>query len=478
MDSETEFPIPSDKERQAINNYLQIEREFMATKGFYKAERNLLHRKHAVATIAKLSQGQVVDAYVAYLAMNYFDRYASSTNPFAVGLGSSVTDTVCFVATCCFMLSAKMRSNQFDLQQFLFEKDLNYQPTRLAAMELSILSGLNWRMLPITPFYFLDHYYPTFSEIGGFKRRSINEIIVQSQGVHQFTEFKPSHIAISAFLAATFVGYPSEFNAIQKSLDKPGKLEGCWRQLVHLCHRSAIEICSASGTVISATKIRTKLPIQSEEAAAEEASEIQTRKSEVQKYSTTKFIQFTVLDTEEEENVAPLIRRRRRERVEATEEGAEPEAETEATKQQGLDQGKAVTVGDSSEQKDAEAETKVNPKEHDKGIGEIEEICEEPVEAESELRLRKAKGKAKVGEEVLEKGKATIISEIVPAEEAAPKTLMNFDLRWSTSVPEYVEDSEQVEDTACFGVRCPGTILGSGDDSPLKSCTCCQCTIL
>jgi len=184
------------------------------------------------------------------------------------------------------------------------------------------------------------------------------------------------------------------------------------------------------------------------------------------------------LDTEEEENVAPLIRRRRRERVEATEEGAEPEAETEATKQQGLDQGKAVTVGDSSEQKDAEAETKVNPKEHDKGIGEIEEICEEPVEAESELRLRKAKGKAKVGEEVLEKGKATIISEIVPAEEAAPKTLMNFDLRWSTSVPEYVEDSEQVEDTACFGVRCPGTILGSGDDSPLKSCTCCQCTIL
>ncbi|KAH1144339.1 hypothetical protein GLYMA_12G218000v4 [Glycine max] len=478
MDSKTEFPIPSDKERQAINNYLQIEREFMATKGFYKAERNLLHRKHAVATIAKLSQGQVVDAYVAYLAMNYFDRYASSTNPFAVGLGSSVTDTVCFVATCCFMLSAKMRSNQFDLQQFLFEKDLNYQPTRLAAMELSILSGLNWRMLPITPFYFLDHYYPTFSEIGGFKRRSINEIIVQSQGVHQFTEFKPSHIAISAFLAATFVGYPSEFNAIQKSLDKPGKLEGCWRQLVHLCHRSAIEICSASGTVISATKIRTKLPIQSEEAAAEEASEIQTRKSEVQKYSTTKFIQFTVLDTEEEENVAPLIRRRRRERVEATEEGAEPEAETEATKQQGLDQGKAVTVGDSSEQKDAEAETKVNPKEHDKGIGEIEEICEEHVEAESELRLRKAKGKAKVGEEVLEKGKATIISEIVPAEEAAPKTLMNFDLRWSTSVPEYVEDSEQVEDTACFGVRCPGTILGSGDDSPLKSCTCCQCTIL
>jgi len=55
MDSETEFPIPSDKERQAINNYLQIEREFMATKGFYKAERNLLHRKHAVATIAKVS---------------------------------------------------------------------------------------------------------------------------------------------------------------------------------------------------------------------------------------------------------------------------------------------------------------------------------------------------------------------------------------------------------------------------------------
>lgn len=47
--------------------------------------------------------------------------------------------------------------------------------------ELFILNGLQWEMCSITPFCFVDYYYPNFEVFGGFKRQSINEIIIQSQ---------------------------------------------------------------------------------------------------------------------------------------------------------------------------------------------------------------------------------------------------------------------------------------------------------
>ncbi|TKY49034.1 hypothetical protein E2542_SST26460 [Spatholobus suberectus] len=118
MDSDTEFPMPSYREREAITRYLEIEHEFIAATDFYTTASNLQYRRHAVSTIARLWHAEVLDVYIPYLAMNYFDRFAS-TNPLTK------------------------------------DKKVNFKPDRIMRMEYRILSGLDWRMRSITPFYFL-----------------------------------------------------------------------------------------------------------------------------------------------------------------------------------------------------------------------------------------------------------------------------------------------------------------------------------
>jgi len=48
--------------------------------------------------------------------------------------------------------------------------------------EFLILEELEWRMKLVTPFCFLNYYYPYFKKFGGFKPHCIHEIIVQAQG--------------------------------------------------------------------------------------------------------------------------------------------------------------------------------------------------------------------------------------------------------------------------------------------------------
>ncbi|CAL0310116.1 unnamed protein product [Lupinus luteus] len=117
-------------------------------------------------------RGVEVDAFVPYLAMNYFDTFVSQSeeNPY------SEIDQVPLVAIACLTIAAKIRefSDDFDLKDF--------DPDTIREVELRIHNKLEGLTKPVTPFCFLDHFYPTFERIGGFKRRCINEIIVQAKG--------------------------------------------------------------------------------------------------------------------------------------------------------------------------------------------------------------------------------------------------------------------------------------------------------
>ncbi|XP_019443999.1 PREDICTED: uncharacterized protein LOC109348184 isoform X1 [Lupinus angustifolius] len=75
--------------------------------------------------------------------------------------------------------------------------------------ELQIENQLPWETYPLTPFYFLDYFYPPLEETGGFRRRGINEIIVQAQADEEFITYKPSHIAFSSLAAAADIIYPT-----------------------------------------------------------------------------------------------------------------------------------------------------------------------------------------------------------------------------------------------------------------------------
>ena len=54
-------------------------------------------------------------------------------------------------------------------------------PHHLQRGELKILEALNWDMRVVTAFCFVPYYTPKFSPTDGFNRRTINEIIIQSQ---------------------------------------------------------------------------------------------------------------------------------------------------------------------------------------------------------------------------------------------------------------------------------------------------------
>lgn len=73
------------------------------------------------------------------------------------------------------------------MNSLVAQRDMNVRitPPMVMRMELLILQELQWAMRSVTAFCFLNHYYPYFKKFCGFKRRSINEIIVQAQGGKQ-----------------------------------------------------------------------------------------------------------------------------------------------------------------------------------------------------------------------------------------------------------------------------------------------------
>ncbi|ESW21644.1 hypothetical protein PHAVU_005G087500 [Phaseolus vulgaris] len=389
MDFDPEFPVPSYREREAISHYLKIEQEFMPHRAFYTQSRNAHLRLIAVKTVVQLSEGRVIDAYIPYIAMNYFDRFVSS-NPLSV------------------------------------RREAIYNPLRIMRMEFRILSGLNWRMRSVTPFHFLDYYYPTFKRIGGFKRESINEIIVQSQGDVYFTQFRPSEIAMSALLAATYLGYSSRFTFIEESISISRSIK--------ISGSSGKAIFSMTDAVPSTLVEASGSNTQTTQAEEELENEVDLQVQEEGTSSTSQF-RNTVMDDDDEEeepNVAPLARRRRRnsgeeDETEEKKQGEEKETRTleaiseesgtgeredksERTSDEFVedetgardDNGKvpseeSVQAESGTSKEIGEAESRAR---EDKGKA-VQEISEVQEENENELRRRKGKGKAvmEIGDE-------------------------------------------------------------------------------
>ncbi|KAK7244437.1 hypothetical protein RIF29_39259 [Crotalaria pallida] len=198
--------MASEAALQTMDMCFEFESNFMAADGFYSDPDNLIIRKLAISIIATHWKTDI-DAFVPYLAMNYFDRFVSQSE-----------------------------------KQYSLETDINedFYSDKINGIMYQIWDGLNGEKLSVTPFSFVDHYYyPTFANIGGFKRRCINEIIVQAQGEDYFIKYKPSEIALSSFLAACHfsdIDIPDELEIVKE------KLVHCVLKLVDLCIKKNIKI--------------------------------------------------------------------------------------------------------------------------------------------------------------------------------------------------------------------------------------------
>ncbi|WJX29812.1 hypothetical protein P8452_18415 [Trifolium repens] len=190
----------------------------MAPGNFYNDDQNILLRQHAVSVIANVTKkGQVVitnaqgttipDTFVPYLAMNYFDRILSHCDMTLVE-GQTAIEKVRLIAISCYTFCARLRSQSFMVDQFLayLDMDLNWITE---GMVRTMWHYLEEKPVTVTAFYFLDHFNAHF-EPPGLKRRIINEIIVQAQGVHTFVDYTPADIAFSACVAAATIARPFE----------------------------------------------------------------------------------------------------------------------------------------------------------------------------------------------------------------------------------------------------------------------------
>ncbi|XP_041028368.1 cyclin-D3-2 isoform X1 [Juglans microcarpa x Juglans regia] len=114
----------------------------------------MVARKEAVDWILRVKPHYGFSALTIFLAVNYFDRFASRPTfqrdkPWMSQL----------VAVACLSLAAKVEETQVPLLLDLQVEESKYvfEARTIQRMELLVLSTLQWRMNPVTPMSFFDH---------------------------------------------------------------------------------------------------------------------------------------------------------------------------------------------------------------------------------------------------------------------------------------------------------------------------------
>lgn len=114
----------------------------------------MLARKQAVEWMTKVNAHYGFSGLTSALSVNYFDRFVTSLRfqkekPWMSQL----------VAVACLSLAAKVEETQVPLLLDLQVEECKYvfEAKTIQRMELLVLSTLQWKMNPVTPFSFFDH---------------------------------------------------------------------------------------------------------------------------------------------------------------------------------------------------------------------------------------------------------------------------------------------------------------------------------
>ncbi|KAL7617922.1 hypothetical protein Lser_V15G04499 [Lactuca serriola] len=158
-------------------------------------------RREALTVITKFSEN--LDPFVAYLAINYMDRFFSTQKivnqekPWIVGL----------VAISCLSLAVKMKIDDLATPKLQGYECSIYDAKSISRMEVLILSSLKWRMRSITPFSFLYFFLSLFQLqdpcLSNAIKDRASQILLRSPYENKLLEFRPSVIAASALLHAS-----------------------------------------------------------------------------------------------------------------------------------------------------------------------------------------------------------------------------------------------------------------------------------
>ncbi|XP_054812222.1 uncharacterized protein LOC129313287 [Prosopis cineraria] len=239
-----EFPCHASPDNEVVElNYFAQELDFMPFPDFLDDPQLRDMRAEALTIIVQCTMDRNYDVYAPYLAMNYYDRYISR-NPMPSGRRNNF-----YTAICCLVIAFKMRDDDFCVTDFKEAEGLERIVSRatLEKVEREILNGINWRLCCITPFSFLQYYYPRYKELGGFKLSSVTNIIFQAQTDNNLVRFRHSEIAASSLMAATAMVYTKEF--LKDFVNDVG-----WSPCVCVCE--LIQMISAKNIIVERAEPR------------------------------------------------------------------------------------------------------------------------------------------------------------------------------------------------------------------------------
>ncbi|XP_027339391.1 putative cyclin-D6-1 isoform X2 [Abrus precatorius] len=173
-------------------------------------------RCEAMSLILQVQLSCNLDPFVAYLAINYLQRFMSSQEipgkPWFLRL----------LVISCISLASKMNNKTFSFSD-MKKEGCNFEAQSIQNMEHLILGALKWRMRSITPFSFLN-FFISLDEIKdqslqqALKERA-SEIIFNAQNADiKLLEYKPSTIAASSLIFASNELFPQQYSILRASI--------------------------------------------------------------------------------------------------------------------------------------------------------------------------------------------------------------------------------------------------------------------
>lgn len=199
-------------------------------------------RRDAASFISKVRFGGVlaVPPRVAYLALNYVDRYLSKRElPSESQLWAPR-----LLAISCLSLAAKMqRVAAFSIASIQGDEEFPFDAATVQRMERLVLDTLDWRVRSVTPLAFLGFYltacYPPplhSPQVAAVKARAV-DLLLLAQPEVKMAEFSPSVAAAAALLAAAGEVAAAELPAFQAGVAACpfDKLRECGMVLAAAC---------------------------------------------------------------------------------------------------------------------------------------------------------------------------------------------------------------------------------------------------
>ncbi|EXC05017.1 Putative cyclin-D6-1 [Morus notabilis] len=295
--------------KQGVERFLNAEASSMAASGYLDDRFAPVWRERAVIVIFNVSRQEHFEPFIPYLAMNYFDRYISREK--------------------------KIPAQNPELRAVM--------PWEFLTMELHIVKGLDWRMCSVTALCFVQFFAPYFESTYGFRRRTINEIIIQSQNDYLMSRFRPSVIAASALLAASSFLYAEQFESFLEKIAsqiifRKEEVLKCMENLIDMCKDLRIQIESA----VPENEYLPKRKVRAGETSEQAAERSKTAAAEITHRATSeKSNQNAALTSEQAADS-----KSKQVAVESCKQVAaqKPEQSTEERKQMAIERSKVVTT--------------------------------------------------------------------------------------------------------------------------------------